>query len=189
MNNNTIPESKKKLALFDFDGTITTHDSYIEFLQTAVSKGRLAFGMLCLLPIMIGYGIGLVSAQQTKEKMIGHFFKGMAEEKFADLATRFALGKMLSMVKPSALERIKWHKEQGHDIVVVSASISYWLLPWCQKHELELIATELEVKDNCITGKLASPNCKNAEKVKRIQARYHLEDYDYIYAYAREKCV
>jgi phosphatidylglycerophosphatase C len=183
MTDNINPTNEKKLALFDFDGTITTRDTYIEFLQSTVGKGRFARGMLFLLPVVIAYYLGLISAHRAKEIMMTHFFKDMAEEEFAAHATRFAHGKMISMIKQSALDRIAWHKQQGHDVVVVSASISYWLLPWCQKYELDLIATELEIKDNRISGKLASPNCKNQEKVKRIKARFPLEQYSYIYAY------
>ncbi len=183
MEEKMSPTPEKKLALFDFDGTITTRDTYIEFLQSAVSPSRFAAGMTFLIPVVIAYYARFISAHRAKEIMLGHFFKGMDEKEFTHKATQFATGKMTSLIKPSALERITWHQQQGHDVVVVSASIRHWLQPWCQKYNLHLIASELEIKNNRITGKLASPNCKSQEKVIRIKARFPLEQYSYIYAY------
>ena len=87
------------------------------------------------------------------------------------------------IVRPKAIEKINWHKNQGHKVVVVSASIECWLRPWCEKNGLELIATKLEIKDDIVTGKLLSKNCYGVEKVNRIKELYNIEKYDYIYAY------
>jgi HAD superfamily phosphoserine phosphatase-like hydrolase len=67
--------------------------------------------------------------------------------------------------------------------VVVSASVECWLGPWCDKNGLDLIGTQLEIKDNRVTGKLLSKNCYGKEKVNRIRERYDLNSFDFIYAY------
>ncbi len=111
------------------------------------------------------------------------FFKKLDNERFTQVASDIASGKRETTVKASAMERIDWHKKEGHDIAVVSASFTHWLAPWCDAHQLKLVATELEIKDNLITGKMATPNCKGAEKVVRIKELFNPDDYDYIYAY------
>lgn len=175
--------NEKKLALFDFDGTITREDTYMEFFKFAFGRPRLYAGAILLFPWIALYFLHLVPAGRLKEIMISHFFKNRDAGEFARMAEEFALGKMSACVKDSALARIAWHKEQGHEVAVVSASLTHWLAPWCRKYNLELIATELEVKDNRITGKLATPNCNGPEKVNRIRQRFHLDSYIYIYAY------
>ena len=81
------------------------------------------------------------------------------------------------------MEKIAWHNEQGYKVVVVSASIERWLKPWCDKNDLDMIATKIEVKDGIVTGKLLSKNCHGIEKANRVKEAYNLSDYDYIYAY------
>jgi HAD superfamily phosphoserine phosphatase-like hydrolase len=81
------------------------------------------------------------------------------------------------------MERIQWHKAQGHKVVIVSASIACWLKPGCDRNGLELIATKLEIKEGIVTGKLLTRNCYGIEKVNRVKEKYRLDDYETIYAY------
>ena len=76
-----------------------------------------------------------------------------------------------------------WHKQQGHKVVVVSASIESWLKPWCEKHNLDIIATKIEIKDGTVTGKFLTKNCHAKEKYDRVKEAYNIGDYAYIYAY------
>ena len=50
------------LALFDFDGTITTHDTFRPFLSFAGGRARLALGTALLGPMVVGYELGWVHA-------------------------------------------------------------------------------------------------------------------------------
>ena len=96
---------------------------------------------------------------------------------------KFSLTNIDIFIRKNALERIKWHQKNNHKVVVVSASIDYWLKPWCDKNHIDLIATQLEVNNNKLTGRLDNKNCFGSEKVRRIMGKYKLSNYDYIYAY------
>lgn len=176
-------KNKKILALFDFDGTITTEDTFIEFIKFAASRIRYYTGAILLSPLIALYFLHFIPAGRMKEIMMCYFFKNTAADRFSRMAENFALRKISTFVKDSAMERIAWHQEHGHCVAVVSASFTHWLAPWCHQNDVELIATELEVSDNRITGKLATANCNGKEKVKRIQQRFQLDSFDYIYAY------
>ena len=91
--------------------------------------------------------------------------------------------KMIKIIKPKALKRIRWHQNNGHTVVIVSASIESWLKTWCQKNSLKLIATKIEHKGNKITGKLDGKNCYGPEKVTRIKESYNLKEFTNIYSY------
>ena len=58
-----------------------------------------------------------------------------------------------------------------------------WVKPWCDKNNIDLISTRLEVKDNKLTGKFATKNCYGREKVNRVKEAYDLSQYNHIYAY------
>ncbi len=115
--------------------------------------------------------------------MLAWFFKGMDENKFKKIAEEFSLNHIDGMVRAGAIEKIRWHKGQGHRVVVVSASMECWVKPWCNKQGLELIATRLEIKQHKLTGRFATPNCYGPEKAERIKEKYDLTNYEIIYAY------
>lgn len=171
------------LALFDFDGTITKDDSLLKFIRFVVGDARFVFGLVVLSPILVAYKLKLIPNYKAKQKMLSWFFKGMSKEAFFKVANEYSLVHIDKILRPKAMEKIKWHKAQGHQVVIVSASIDCWLRPWCEKNGLELIATKLEIKDDVVTGKLLTKNCYGVEKVNRIKEVYNLEKYDYIYAY------
>jgi len=171
------------LALFDFDGTITKDDSFLKFIRFVVGDFRFFIGFLLLLPILILYKLKIIPNHKAKEIVLRYFFKGYKEDEFKKVANKYSLNHIKTILRSSAMEKINWHKENGHKVVVVSASIDCWLRPWCEENDLELLATKLEIKDVKITGKLLSKNCYGIEKVNRIKESYDLEKYDYIYAY------
>ncbi|HNX76710.1 MAG TPA: HAD family hydrolase [Candidatus Rifleibacterium sp.] len=172
-----------KLALFDFDGTITTHDSYRDFLLFVAGKLRFAMLIMRLSPWLIAWLTGLADNQSVKQKTTAMFIGGMRRERFDELARAFVKQKLGAIVRPAALEKIRWHKNQGHRVIVVSASFTDYLKFWCAEHELEVLSTRLEEIDGCLTGRFATPNCFGPEKVRRIRELLCLEDYETIYAY------
>ena len=173
----------KKIVFFDFDGTITTDDSLLKFIRFVVGDRRFLLGLVVLSPMLVLYKLKLISNSKAKQYMLSWFFKGMSKEAFLKVANEYSLVHIDKILRPKAIEKINWHKNQGHKVVVVSASIECWLRPWCEKNGLELIATKLEIKDDIVTGKLLSKNCYGVEKVNRIKEIYNLKDFEYIYSY------
>lgn len=172
-----------KIAFFDFDGTITTGDSFIKFIRFVVGDIRFILGMTVLSPMLVAYKLRLIPNYTAKQAVLSYFFKGMSEAQFQTAARDYSLKNIDAILRPKAMAKIAWHKEQEHKIVVVSASIESWLKPWCNQHGLDLIATKLEIKEGIVTGKLLTKNCYGMEKVRRVKERYNLDDYDHIYAY------
>jgi len=172
-----------QIAFFDFDGTITTDDSLLKFIRFVVGDFKFIGGLIVLSPMLTFYKLKLIPNDKAKQMMLSYFFKGMSEKAFQEVALHYSLGHIDKIVRPKAIEKILWHKNEGHKVVVVSASLEYWLKPWCDRNNLELIATKLEIKQGMITGQLMSKNCYGQEKVNRIHEKYTLDSYDYIYAY------
>ena len=171
------------LALLDFDGTITTKDSLAGFIQYAVGNPFYYMGLFILSPMLLAYTLKLIPNYVAKERLMSHFFKGWDEIRFQKFAAQYSINHIDKIIRPKALEKIKWHQEQGHKVVVVSASMECWLKKWCEKYSIDLIATRLEIQDGKLTGKFATKNCYGVEKVKRIKDTYDLGQYNYIYAY------
>ncbi|WP_291493054.1 HAD-IB family hydrolase [Desulfurella sp.] len=171
------------LALFDFDGTISTKDSTIEFTKYLKSKRDLLKGAIKLLPQIVLYKLNLYNDQALKESFIEYFFRGIDEEFFKSKAQDFSLNILPKLIRSVALDKINWHKTQKDRVIIISASFECILKPWCDKNNLELIATKLEFINHIVTGKLLTKNCKGKEKVNRIKELLDLNDYQLIYAY------
>ncbi len=172
-----------KIAFFDFDGTITCKDSLFDFIRFAVGDIRFYTGLLILFPVLVFFKIGFLSNTRAKEVVLAHFFKGMDRLSFQHIASEYSLNRIPLIIRPQAFERIKSHQQKGHKVVVVSASIDDWLLPWCKANKIDLIATKLAYNNDRITGNFLGKNCHGSEKAIRIHQAYDVGIYNCIYAY------
>lgn len=175
------------LALFDFDGTVSTRDSYLLFTQL-LDRKRYFLGCLVLAPRIIGYLAGIYPNHLLKEDFLKQFYRGRTAGELQLQAQKFSTLAISAILRSQAIERILWHQARGDTTVIVSACPRLILEPWVRKMNAEIIATELETDAATrITGKIAGKNCWGIEKVTRIQERYHLNMYDEIYAYGDSK--
>ena len=177
----------KSIAFFDFDGTITTHDSLIKFIKYYSGNFRFYLGLMILSPILISYKIKIIPNYIAKEKLLKYFFKNATESEFKQISTDYSLNHIQKILRSEAVDKLNWHKHQNHTIVIVSASLECWLKPWCEQNGFELVATKLDIKDEKIIGNLSTKNCYGIEKVNRIKEKYNLSLYDSIYSYGDTK--
>lgn len=75
------------------------------------------------------------------------------------------------------------HKAHGDTVVVVSAALDAYLTEWCKSAGVELICTELEEANGVLTGRYMRGDCTGTEKLRRIRAKYALEEFEAVYAY------
>lgn len=174
---------KKEIALFDFDGTITTKDTLIEFIRFAKGPFRFYLGFILNLPYLIGYKLKFISNQTAKEKVLQFFFRDTPVEIFTEYCTDFSKNVLPKLIRPKAFEEIRRLKERNTIVVIVSASPENWVEAWARRLQLEVITTRLEVKNGMITGKIVGKNCHGKEKVNRIAEKYKLKDYRIVAAY------
>lgn len=177
----------KGIAFFDFDGTITTHDTMLELVQFYKGKRAYYYGMAQLLPSLIAMKLQLASNTYVKEKFLTHFFKDMPVVDFQHICNQFIAEKLPSLIRPQALQTIEQLQQNDIKVVVVSASADNWIKGWCDAHNIVCIGSCLEVTNDKLTGKLNGANCHHQEKVRRIKEQYTLSDYDTIYCYGDTK--
>ncbi|MGE5457743.1 MAG: HAD-IB family hydrolase, partial [Methanococcaceae archaeon] len=170
-------------ALFDFDGTITKKDSFLEFIKFYNGRRSFIYGLILLSPILLLYRVGLIQNWKAKEILLTYFFKKEPFKKFCSKSTEFSSNIIPDLIKPKALQTILEHLSNGHRVIIVSASFETWLSDWCKKMNLELIGSRIEVRDGLVTGKIEGKNCHGAEKVKRLNEYLDIKQYPEIYAY------
>ena len=152
----------------DFDGTLTTTDSMMSIIIYQRGKLGLAISLLRILPWLILMFMGRYSNQRTKEKLLHNCFGKMTEEEFNDFCQSFA-DSHRHILRKSVYDRLMEAKENGDEVVVVTASPENWvsrLVP-----EFKILGTKMEFNPR-FTGRFLTPNCYAQEKVNRILATY-----------------
>lgn len=171
------------LALFDFDGTITTREMFPDFVHYATDPRRLWLGKCLLAPVIAGYKLGWVPGNFTRASIVAAAFRGVAEILVRQQGQDFARTVVASALRTEAMQRIAWHRAQGDTVVVVSGSLDVYLAPWCAAQGLDLLCSELQARDGRMTGRYRRAQCVGAEKVRRVRERYPLEQFRSVYAY------
>ena len=161
---------KKKLYCFDFDGTLTTSDTLLEFIKYA--KGRSHFLMVFLMysPLLVMMKLHLYPNWKAKQQIFAHLFAGMRIEKFDALCRGFAEENQ-HLLRPKGITLVHEALVAGVQVFIVSASIDNWVRPFFDIRNLkgvQVFGTQIEVEDGKLTGNFKSNNCYGKEKVHRI---------------------
>lgn len=175
------------LALFDFDGTITTHDTYTKFILSTTSRTRLVFGGVLLLPLVLLNKLGLFPSHILRPSVSWLAFAGVEETKLKAKAESFVSGYLPNVIRDDMLNKIKAHQYSGDRVIVVSASLSPYLEIWCERLSIELICSELAVKNGRFTGSYVNGDCSRQKKADLIANKVALDTFKHITAYGDTK--
>ena len=159
----------KKIYAFDFDGTLTTKDTLIEFIRYAKGSMALGLGFMRYAHLLVLMKIGLYPNYKAKQKVFAHFFKDTTLDDFNALCKAFAASSS-HLLRPNAIEAIKHAIKEGSEVLIVSASIDNWVQPFFP--QVKVVGTQIEVIDGKLTGRFLSKNCYGQEKVNRILSLY-----------------
>jgi phosphatidylglycerophosphatase C len=173
----------QRIAFFDFDGTITTKDTLLEFIKFYKGTGYFYLGFLLYSPFLVAYKLKLIPNYVAKQKVLQFFFRGESIETFQKKCDEFSALILPKLIRPKALKEIEKLKASGAEIVVVSASAENWIRKWASDISLKLIGTKLAVANNKLTGTIDGKNCYGDEKVCRIEQHYDLKLFKEIYCY------
>jgi phosphatidylglycerophosphatase C len=165
---------------FDFDGTLTARDSFIGFLAWRVGTPRYVAGLIRLFPSLLAYLIDR-DRGRLKAAAAAVFLKGLSRAELEASARRYAESHARKLLRPDAVRAWKRWQGQGARLVVVTASPESVVAPFARGLGCDrIIATQLEFDDaDRVTGRLAGPNCRGEEKVRRLREVFgpdvHLE--------------
>lgn len=158
--------------------------AFIRFTNPVISYFS---GLLLLSPIFLLNRLGMLPSQKAKEILLSKFFRGLTKTEFEMKGDEFARKILPGLVRRQAEEEIDRHLASGRKVIVVTASLSAWCRAWCREKGLDLIASEYELEDGRVSGKIQGKNCKGEEKARRIREKYPLDGAGDIYAYGDSK--
>lgn len=158
---------RKRLYVFDFDGTLTKKDTLLAFIVFVRGWKTLLLTFLRYSPLLVMMKLGFYDNGKVKEKVFCACFKGMSLNSFNDYCQRFAKEKR-SLLREQAVLYI--NKVYEETCVIISASIDNWVQPFFP--DVQVLGTQIEVVDGFLTGHFTTPNCYGPEKVRRLLSAY-----------------
>ncbi|HMG28075.1 MAG TPA: HAD-IB family hydrolase [Acidimicrobiia bacterium] len=164
--------AERVVAAFDFDKTISTRDNVMPFLRAVIGRVRLARALLAISPRLVRAALDDDRRDAAKVALVRHTLTGCEAARVTEVAAGFASDVLARHLRPDVVDRVRWHRDQGHEVVIVSASLKDYLDPIASELGVAaVLATELAVGDDGrLTGELTGPNVRGPEKVRRLDA-------------------
>ena len=160
------------IAAFDCDGTLIKGDATrccLLLLQGPLGLIRL---LPRLLPHLVAWQFKRCSTGRMKEILLDVVLQATPREHRQRVLEEQLPIKLRSQLRPEALKRLQWHRQQGDRCMIITASPEPFIRPLAELLKIELIGTccqdPLEVSPDQ-PFRLLSANCKGPEKLKRLE--------------------
>ena len=166
-------DSPAEITVFDFDGTITTKDTFALFLRYYAGTPKWLAKILILLPIFSAYGLKIIDRNTVKIHVIRRFFKNAVKDRLDAKAEQFAREVIPGLIRPQAQACLDTKKSKPESLYICSASIAPYLRAWGRTQNItNILATELDSDGDRYTGEIKGWNIWGEGKVRRILAEF-----------------
>lgn len=161
----------RRLALFDLDGTISRHDTFVPFVFGLLWRHPARWPRLVLLLApALGYLAGRVDRGGLKGAIVHHLFRGLSRTTVQDFARSYAARVVPARLFPAALEAFRAHLAAGDHVVVLSASPDLFVPEIARQlgaHEVH--CTVIRWAGDRLDGRLAGENRRGEEKTRVLE--------------------
>jgi HAD superfamily hydrolase (TIGR01490 family) len=169
------PPARRVVAAFDFDGTLADRDTLLPFLVRAFGRARVAASFAALGVHGLRTLAGRSTIDEFKVRVLRRLFAGERVDRLRALGAEHARA-VVPWLRPQGLERLAWHRAQGHAVWLVSATLDLYLddvaaalglpPPLCTRLATRVGEDGVERFD----GRLAGADCTGDEKLRRLAA-------------------
>lgn len=159
------------MAAFDLDGTVTRGASTVPFLISVRGFFPVTAALIRTLPGMLRAAVlPGTAADEYKEQLFVRLLAGTANEELARKGRSFAANHLRLRLRPEVQRQIEWHRDRGHLVVLVSASVEQYVEPAGEILGVDgVLATRLMVDvSGIVSGRFEGKNCRGAEKYGRV---------------------
>ncbi len=158
-----------KLAVFDFDHTLITSDSFLPFLSYVAGKASVVLALaeaVTLIGLRQIKGETIETRTFVKAHLLQRLLSGRSREGLRDAAERNRLWQKLN--KP-IMQKLVAHHQAGVKIIIASGGLDLYLPEMLRDvpHD-DLICTDIGVENGIITGEMINGNCVRLRKAERV---------------------
>jgi len=159
----------RQVAAWDFDGTITRRDTLGGFLLHVAGRRRVA-NAVARHATSLARGLGHNGRRdEAKAALLNSLLGGRRHDDLVAAGRSYAT-RLTEGYRPTSLEQIDIHRAGGHELVIVSASLRFYLDAVGEQLGFDhVIGVEMAVDaTGHLTGALARPNVRAEEKAVRL---------------------
>jgi phosphatidylglycerophosphatase C len=175
------------VVVFDLDGTLTKRDTSAPFLLFVAGGWSTGLGLLSVGAWAIPDVYKALTAERRRshervgsvrgrwegllhERIVGHTLRGRPRSEIEAAAEEFARATLTNALRADAKTRLDAHAQQGHRLVLASASLAICLEPLLDILGFDtVLGTRLEFRDGVATGKFQGLPCWGDEKLRRVR--------------------
>jgi phosphatidylglycerophosphatase C len=157
------------VAAFDFDGTLSSRDNFTPFLRRVAGNRTVARAM-AVNAARLATPSRERSRDALKSLVLRDLFTGYDAAALDEIGRGFAFEIVQRHLRADMVQRADWHRTQGHELVIVSASLGVYLRPIAEQLRFDaVLCTELEIgADGVLTGRMSGANVRGLEKARRL---------------------
>jgi len=170
----------RPLVAFDFDGTLTSRDSFIEFLTWRHGRAAFVAGLARLGFSGLNYLLHR-DRGRLKARFIKEFLGGVTRTELETEAQAFAGQRGRALLRPDAFRAWQRWQAEGARLIICTASPDIIVGPIARGLGADVLIGTRLVFDAAgkVTGALDGANCRGPEKVRRLREMFgddvHLE--------------
>ena len=153
-------------AFFDFDKTLLQVESGRLGIQWLWDRRMVPLGYILKIQVANFFYQRRMISDERMVRILLTFYKNRPFLDFQNGAEDFYKEYLSPHLAPRILSRVRFHKNEGHLLVLISGSVRYLLEPVVKALEFDyLLCTDLEVgPDGLMTGKPKGPVCVDQNK-------------------------
>jgi HAD superfamily hydrolase (TIGR01490 family) len=167
-----MTEDKTILAIFDFDGTLTTGHLWVGIAKHhqkfKIKRLNLYLYLFSHLPLWLATKAKLYSEEKNRAKwgedlpgLFRGFSTGEAKKTFQWIVDNY----FMSLMRSDVLAALNEHKKQGHKIMVLSGMFTDFLDVVGQRLGVDyVVGTKLQVVTDAYSGCIVGPLCFGENK-------------------------
>ncbi len=159
------------IAIFDLDGTITHRDTLFPLVLRQLSHRPLhLLRLVRVLPAVVRFAFDR-DRGALKQSLLRATLRGIARSTLEQTSRDFVSDTIARHCFHDALATIRRHREQGHHLVLMSASVDFYVPEFGRQLGFDqVISTGVAWQGDLLDGTLTTPNRRGEEKANCLRA-------------------
>ena len=159
------------IAFFDLDGTITHRDTLFPLvLRLLVRRPLRLLRLLGVIPAVARYAFKR-DRGALKQSLLRATLRGVSRAEVAAVSERFVADTIARRCFQDALAAIRRHRDAGHHLVLMSASVDFYVPMFAEQLGFDqVISTGVRWDGDRLDGTLTSANRRGEEKARCFKA-------------------
>ena len=159
------------IACFDLDGTITHHDTLVPLVLRHLARRPLRLlRLLGVVPAVLRFAFDH-DRGSLKQSLLRRTMRGTLRSELRPLCERFVADTIERRCFADALAAIRRHREAGHYLVLMSASVDFYVPEFGRQLGFDhVISTGVRFDGERLEGSLTTDNRRGEEKARCFSA-------------------